>query len=344
MRSILTTAVVIAFSLAAGAAWADAKADAKKHFDAGLSLMQSEDYNGAAVEFEESGRLYKTKSAIFNLANCYKALKRYDESLASLKLLEGEFGESIDAEMKAAIAAMRKEIQSITGTLVVQVYEDGASIFVDGARVGRSPIPSPLLLGPGYHEVRVELGSKAPIVKKVKLVSGESREVSFSFGDAEQGPPKPAAEVESAETEPKTETAPTETAPTETGQSGRRRSPALLASSIAATAVTVGLGVVAGVFWGRTSSACDDYNNLMGAYTESENDQADEERIYGELVDARNTAAKNNGVAVGLTIGAGVAAAASAVLWVLYARSGRETQEPAPVSFESAPGGVSVEF
>jgi len=332
MRAILTVAIVAALMLAARLASADEKADAKKHFEAGKALFNAEDFKGAVVEFEESIRLFKTKSAIFNLANCYKGLKRYSESLASLKLLEGEFGKSIDAEMKSAVATIRKEIESTTGTLEVRVDQVGSSVFVDGELVGVSPLSSPLLLGSGYHEVRAELQGKLPVVEKVKLISGDKLEITMSVANAASPPVQ----------------APAGGMPVErSGQSGRR-SPALLAVSIVGTALTVGLGVAGGVFWSKTANSSDDYNRGLKIYGDLDPDGSDydelEEQVHDDIIRVRDEVEKNNRAAVGLTVGAGVAAAASVVFWILYAKSGEETAEPTPVSFAPAPGGVGVEF
>ena len=353
MRAILTAVLLTAVVLASGLASADEKADAKKHFEAGLALFNSEDFKGAVVEFEESIRLFKTKSAIFNLANCYKALKRYSESLASLKLLEGEFGAGIDAEMKSAVATMRKEIESTTGTLEVRVDKPGASIFVDGEIVGKSPMLVPVLLGPGYHELRVEKEG-ATAVQKVKLLSGEKKVVALKLASkgtatAVAGPPAPQEEPEKpAATKGISAEPADDSTPAEPEETGRKRSPALLAVSIVGTALTVGLGVVGGVFWGKTANSRDDYNRGLEIYSDLDPDGSDyaefEEQVHDDIVKVRDEVLKNNRAAVGLTVGAGVAAAASVVLWILWAKSGEETAEPAPVSFIPAPGGVGVEF
>jgi hypothetical protein len=191
MRTTLATAILVAVVLAASVASADAKAVAKRHFDAGFALWQSEDYSGAIVEFTESLRLYKTKSAFFNLANCYKALKRFGETLATLDQLENELGAKLDEEMKAAIATMRKEIDLTTGWLEVRVDRAGASVFVDGTNVGQSPLPSRLILGPGSHDVSARIGEMWTFTQTVPLLSGEKKRVDLSFGAAQA--PQPVA-------------------------------------------------------------------------------------------------------------------------------------------------------
>ncbi len=174
--------------LAAGTGAADNKAEAKRHFKAGVALFKAEKFDGAAVEFEESGKLYKTKGALFNLANCYKALSRYAEALATLKLLEGEFKGTLNEEMLGAVKQVKDEINSITGKLGVKVNRDGAEIYVDDELVGRSPLPRPLLLGPGYHVLRVELKGMEPYSRKVKLVSGANLKLEVNFKPGKTAP------------------------------------------------------------------------------------------------------------------------------------------------------------
>jgi hypothetical protein len=181
MKFILTALIVATVSLGPQISLATDKDDAKKHFEAGVTLQKNEDFAGAATEFEESVNLHPTKAALFNLANCYKALQQYADSLAILVSLEQEFGKSLDKAMKREVKKMRKAIEAVVCTLKVRVKKKDASVFVDGRLIGKSLLPLSATLGPGEHEVRVESPGVAPVVQAVKLVSGEERELVFAM-------------------------------------------------------------------------------------------------------------------------------------------------------------------
>ncbi len=342
IRWMTIAALGVGLFLAAGTGAADDKAEAKKHFKAGVALFKAEKFDGAAVEFDESARLYKTKGALFNLANCYKALSRYAEALATLRLLEGEFKGALGEEMLDAVKQVKDEIDSITGELRVKVNRDGAEIYMDDELVGRSPLPGPLLLGPGYHVVRVELKGMETYSRKVKLVSGANLKIEVNFKPGKTTPGGVLLRESVTQPEPEPEPEPVD----EEG----KRSPLLLVLGIGGTAIAIGLGVVAGVYWNKTSAAADDYDKYLDSYggldPGSSSYDAEEERIFGKMKDARDDVAANNRLFVGFTVGASVMAAASVVFCVMYAKSDGEGEEsPAkPVAFYPALGGLALTF
>ncbi len=352
------------------------KTEAKKHFKAGLSLLKSEDFGAAAIEFEESVGLFPTKGALFNLANCYKATHRYSDAIDTLIALEKRFPKKMGTEMREAVASLREEIESMTARLSIRVSRDGAEVFVNGDSVGKSPLKKPLVLGPGNYTLVVRLEGFEERTEKLRLVSGDEKKVKVELVPLPEeaapigavaepaGPKEPEEPVEPEETEGVEEPAETEVGqadepleePVEEqlhreDEASVKRSPALLGTSIAGTAATVALGIVAGVFWSKTMDSRDVYDHYLGIYGDLDPgatayDYTDEEdRFYGKLKSARDDTAKNNGVAVGTTVAAGVMAGVSAVLWVLYAKSdGGDEAEPADVELAPASGGFAVVF
>ena len=324
---------------------ANDKVDARKHFEAGVSLFKAEEFEGAAVEFEESVRIYKTKAALFNLANCYKAMHRYAEALAALKLLQGEFGDVLNAEMRAAVASLEKEIETVTGTLAVNVDRAGASIFVDDGLVGTSPLPSPLLLGPGYHEIRVELNGMETARRKAKLVSGAKLKLDVKLKPHDG--PESLAETEGPEnpaTHDSEETSEEGVGPVPLGEAPADRGPLLLGLGTTGTALTVAAGIIAGIFWSKAANSRADYNAALEDFADAEGDIASQQMLHGDLEKYRDDTEANNSIAVGFTVGAGVLAAASAVVWVIYARNRNEEDGNDEVDVATSPGGVAVSF
>jgi tetratricopeptide (TPR) repeat protein len=337
---ILSQALSLALALAllAGASGAEAqdKAGAKKHFEAGLELMQSEEFSAAAVEFEESERIYETKSAMLNLASCYKALRRYDEALAALSRLEQRFKAALDQEMQQAVLELRSSILSSTGTLVVEVESAGASVLIDGAEVGTSPLQGPVRLAPGEHRLEVIGEGMTPHRENVRLLSGQQQRRSVSLVPAPQtpaptqGPPVP--ELPSP-------------LPAPTTKPDAARSKPLLIASASSTAVTVALGIVAGVLWSAAGGKRDDYEAANAAYTALEPGSMTKEAesaAYAKLENQQEDAKQKNAAAVGLTVGAGALVAVSAVLWLAFGRSG--SNERVPVTVSAAPGGLGLAF
>ncbi len=194
----LATAVAVAVALSVPVAWADDKAEAEKHFEAGVSLQKVEDFEAAVSAFEASLRLYPTKSTLFNLANCLRATHRYAEALAALERLVREYGEELEEPMRSAVEDQLAELVNLTAQLVIEVDQDGATVRVDEQLVGHTPLGQPLRLSPGPHVVEVTLSGFQPARANLDLVSREKLTHKLTLEkvrppEAAQPPPVPTA-------------------------------------------------------------------------------------------------------------------------------------------------------
>jgi hypothetical protein len=187
-------ALVLALTLlVGGVAAAQDKAAAKKHFDNGVELMGLEDFAGAAVEFEASVEVYQTRSAMFNLAMCYKAMHRYGPALETFRSVLKTFGDEMNVEMKKEVRDNIAAINKLIGEVEIHTSVPGALVLVDGVQSGATPLSGPLVLGAGEHRIRVSLQGYADQERIVTLVSGGREVVSFELAPAGYGaaPPPP---------------------------------------------------------------------------------------------------------------------------------------------------------
>jgi hypothetical protein len=315
---------------------ADAKADARRHFDAGVSLLKAEDYEGAALSFEASLKLYPTKTALFNLANCHKALKRYDEALVALFRLRRDFAGRLDAEMLAETAAIEKEIRNLVGTLAIEVDRPGAAVLVDGREAGTSPLAKPVLLSPGNHEVTARLSGAVFVVEKVLLLSGDEKRVRLKAvaPGADEG-----GFIPSTESTPSTDSTP------DSHPSGRR--PSALFWGAAGGAVAT--GVLAGVFFGlrgKAQGAYDDTVEDWEALSPEQQASSAGGALLGDMRDAAGDYDKFNGAGVGMAVAAGALTAAAVIILVVDLKGGAEepAEKTARVRFRPGFGGVGIDF
>ena len=180
-HTVMAALAAATFALAApGVLTADAKADAEKHFKVGVSLLEAEDWPAAAAEFETSVQLFPTKMGLFNLANAYRAIHRYQEALDTVDRIDREFAQKLDPEFKDAMAELRREIRGMVGHLRVRVEEAGAEVVVDGRVVGKSPL-DPFVLAPGEHQVEVSLSGYVAQRRAVRITVGETAKEKFDL-------------------------------------------------------------------------------------------------------------------------------------------------------------------
>lgn len=164
-------------------AFADSKTEAKRRFENGKALYTEENYQGAAAEFKASVEAYPTKNGYFNLANCQKALHRYDLALKTLEELKTRFGAELkeDNQLLAKIDELERSIRDRSGLLSVTSTPPGAQIFVDGEQVGAAPLPRALILGPGEHIVEAKLDGYVSAEKSVSILSKNESRVAFQL-------------------------------------------------------------------------------------------------------------------------------------------------------------------
>ena len=146
------------------------RAQAERYFKAGLSLHKLDDFDAAAVAYEASLKLMPTKSALFNLANCQRALHQYVEALDTLERLQALFGEQLAEPMASKARAQMQELRNLTATLLVETQPPGAMVHVDGASIGETPLAAPLRLKLGRHLIEVFLEGYEPQTASVRLL------------------------------------------------------------------------------------------------------------------------------------------------------------------------------
>jgi len=178
---IIILAVSAVVLLWGSVAFANEKVEAKKHFEAGLSLQKTDDFKGAVFEFETSVKLYPTKGGLYNLANCYRALHRYGEALSTFAKLQSQYGAKLSAEMKLDVKSQLAEIENVVARLTVTVSPGGASVFVDGELLDRNFVGKKIVLGPGEHMVKVQLDGYEPQKRKVTLPSRSDQTERFEL-------------------------------------------------------------------------------------------------------------------------------------------------------------------
>jgi len=181
MFKVVAALLSVGVLLASPVIEADDRAEAKRHFEAGVALINAENFSAAAVAFENALRLYPTRMVLFNLANCYWALQRYGEALDTIVRLEREFGDKLGRELEEEVRVFRDRVENLVGRLVVTVEPAGATISVDGRRVGVSPLAEALVLGPGDYEVEVSLTGYATLRRAVRVDPRGVAEVSFEL-------------------------------------------------------------------------------------------------------------------------------------------------------------------
>lgn len=179
---------------------AETKTQAQRFFTAGVSLQKTEDFEGAIAAYETSLQLFPTKSALFNLANCQRALHRYADAWNSLQRLHSAFGAELAEPMASTSLAQLEELANLTGLLTIETAPTGATISIDGKPVGTTPWTNPLRVTIGQHAVQATLDGHATkestvrVSPKQTLVLALELEPTPATSPVESVPPAPTPE------------------------------------------------------------------------------------------------------------------------------------------------------
>ena len=156
-------------------------AEAQRHFELGLTLMQSGHWDGALVEFNLSLALFRTRSALFNRAMCLKQLNRPVEALATLREWRDEFAGVAREEERRAVDEAEADVRQYLGELLVVVNLSGATVTIDGELAGRTPIEDPIPVAVGHHDVEATREGYEPARVTVAVGSRESASVGLTL-------------------------------------------------------------------------------------------------------------------------------------------------------------------
>ena len=129
---------------------------ARRHFRVGVKLYRDANYPGALAEFEAAYRDKPGPGSLQNVALSLKALFRYAEAAATLRLLLERHAAELSDSERAAMQNALAELESLVGTLEMAIRPSDATVSIDGRTVTRDDIARGVSLNVGEHTVVVE--------------------------------------------------------------------------------------------------------------------------------------------------------------------------------------------
>jgi len=298
---------VLLSSSHASAQPAEARAEARSHFDQGVGLARRQAYAEALSEFERAYQISPHFSVQYNIGQALIALGRATEAVAALTRYLEEGGANIEAsrrqEVETAIAAELAKTSSIEITVDVA----GALVTIDDKPSGRSPLAAPVRVDSGAHRVLATLDSGESREMNVDAKAGQVVQTHLELGAKTLSAPVPAPAP--AQQRPPEPVSPTPAQPpqkppaTATHHSTQKT----LAYIVGATGIALTGAAAAHFFWNR--SRHEEWQSRYDTYYSDPTDQ-NRESANGLAQSVSNASA----VTVGLAIGAGVALGTGAVL------------------------------
>lgn len=153
------------------------EAEARRHFETGLKLYKEKAYEGALIEFEQSYKIIARPSALRNVAQCQRDLKRFADAYAAYEKLLSVHGSQLNPGETLAVKKALKDLESVTGVLTFDVNEPGAIVTVDGQQVGTTPLSGPVRADIGQHTIKIIKSGFETFETSVKVVAMQTAPV-----------------------------------------------------------------------------------------------------------------------------------------------------------------------
>jgi hypothetical protein len=179
--SRISSAIALGLLLAlagtkAAAQTAAQKQEAQALQVAGVHLMERGDNEAALEKFEAAFQLFPSPKILFNMGRVYQALSQPVEALTAFERFLDE-APYAPKESRAEAARAVESLRPKLSFLDLGAEDADCKISVDGREVGTSPLPRPLVVMPGAHEVRFEKEGMLAETRSVSPVPGQKLRV-----------------------------------------------------------------------------------------------------------------------------------------------------------------------
>jgi tetratricopeptide (TPR) repeat protein len=171
-------------SAAAPVAAEDVTLQAREHFGQGTKLYKDGDFDAALVQFERAYELKPNYKVLYNIGQTYFQLREYVEARDSMTRYVKDGGDQIDAERLAAVNKDLADLERRLAKVTLTVNVTGATVLVDGKKVGVTPLSEPIVVSEGQRAISVEAPNRGVLQRQIRVVGGDQQALTLTFEDA----------------------------------------------------------------------------------------------------------------------------------------------------------------
>jgi tetratricopeptide (TPR) repeat protein len=186
----LALALVLIAARARAAAPSEAdKAEARRHFDAGVANSKLGHYGDAITEFTRAYELAPSPTPLYNIAVAHAEYGQPLEAVEMFRRYLAEGGDKIPAERRARVQARIAQLEAKLGTIRLHVAPDTAKASLDGKPVDLAAAARGIRALPGSHVVQATGEGREPHEELVEVDEGTVADLTFTL--APLPPPRP---------------------------------------------------------------------------------------------------------------------------------------------------------
>lgn len=235
----------------ASAQTAEAKAEAGKHFQRGVELYSSGNYEGALEEFLEAYNIAPNWRVRYNIGQIHFQLKDYAEAIREFRRYLEEGSKELSPERKDEVSKSVAKLRMEIGSVSVDANVRGARVLIDGREAGTTPL-EPYIVNLGRHRVAVEAPGFFRQERIVQVSLDGTEEWTVELRPTDGSPPP--ARVAADETSDDVRSTPRGSA-SPSGTGGKASIPWFAVGAGAVAAIAAGTAVAFGAMALGTSDA-----------------------------------------------------------------------------------------
>lgn len=150
-------------------------------FDKGTALYKQARWAEAEAQFLAAWDQKKTFDIAANLGDCELENGENSEAAQHLAYALRAFPVSGKASLRERLQDRFALARSRVAALQVKVSVPGATVRIDGRLVGLAPLPDPVFVDPGRHEIVVQLDDYETGQAVAEVTQGSSRDFAFAL-------------------------------------------------------------------------------------------------------------------------------------------------------------------
>jgi PEGA domain len=179
---VIQLLAIFAFGIAAPAMAADKTEQARIQFQQGIELYEAERYEQASIAFARAYEFKPSYKILFNIAQAENELGHFAGALEAYIRYLVDGADAVKSERRDQVKAEIKRLNALVGSIIVECPVEGATVMVDSEVVGTSPLPGPVFVDLGRHEVEVTRKGDSLHRQIVKVAGGQRVSVSVEIG------------------------------------------------------------------------------------------------------------------------------------------------------------------
>ncbi len=154
---------------------------AKAAYTSAQILANNGDFAGAYAKYDQAYALSRDPRLLFDMAVCARSLKRYAPMQALLVRYQREAQSTMSPEDRSDVASALVAIRDLVGTVKLTVTQAGASVAVDGAVAGTTPLADALVVDLGPHVLTVRKAGFEPFEQKLDVAGSNETAVAVTL-------------------------------------------------------------------------------------------------------------------------------------------------------------------